>query len=61
MCIWRETGTEPHSLLYMFPMAAFMLKGRMEALHPDPCSPQSLKYLLIWPFTEGFSTLDLDC
>lgn len=27
------TGTEPHSFLYMLPMAAFMLQGRVEVLH----------------------------
>lgn len=29
------TGTEPHSFLYVLPMAAFMLQGRVEVLRPS--------------------------
>lgn len=43
------------------PYGGIRAQGQNGGTRPDPYSPQSLKYLLIWPFTESFSALDLDC
>ena len=43
------------------PYGGIHAQGQNGGTTPYPYSPQSLKYLLIWPFTASFSTLDLDC